>query len=123
MLRSSLCDFSDAYMLVKGNITVNNIAGAGAAANNANIKIIYLKIVLHFSMSKINNTQIVNVDYIDIVMPMYNSIECSDNYSKTSGSLQQYCIEIPAVDNNGNIIDFNGANTTDSFNYTTKIMS
>ena len=36
MLRSSLCDYSDAYILVKGNITVNNTANADAAANNAN---------------------------------------------------------------------------------------
>ena len=46
MLRSSLCDYSDAYILVKGNITVNNNAGAGAAANNTNKKV-KLKIVLH----------------------------------------------------------------------------
>ena len=38
MLRSSLCDYSDAYILVKGNIAVNNTAGAGAAANNTNKK-------------------------------------------------------------------------------------
>ena len=36
MLRSSICDYSDAYILVKGNIIVNNTAGAGAAANNTN---------------------------------------------------------------------------------------
>ena len=54
-------------------------------------------------------------------MPMYNLIEYSDNYSKTSGSLRQYCKEIPAVDDNGNIIDFNGANGTDSFSFKTKI--
>ena len=41
MLRSSLCDYSDAYMLVKGNIAVNNTAGAGAAANNTNKKVIF----------------------------------------------------------------------------------
>ena len=41
MLRSSLCDFSDAYILVKGNVAVNNTAGAGAAANNANEKVIF----------------------------------------------------------------------------------
>ena len=46
MLRSSLCDYSDVYMLVKGNITVNNTATGGAAANNTNKKVI-LKIVLH----------------------------------------------------------------------------
>ena len=54
-------------------------------------------------------------------MRMYNLIEYSDNFSKTSGSLWQYCREIPAVNNNGNIVDFNGANATDSFNFKTKI--
>ena len=52
---------------------------------------------------------------------MYNLIEYSDNYSKSSGSLWQYCKEIPAIDNNGDIADFNGANATDSFNFKTKI--
>ena len=51
-------------------------------------------------------------------MPMYNLIEYSDNYSKRSGSLWQYCKETPAVDN---IKDFNGAYATDSFNFKTKI--
>ena len=54
-------------------------------------------------------------------MPMYNLIEYSDNYSKTSGSLRQYCKKIPAVNYNGAIVDFNGANATDSFNFKTKI--
>ena len=40
MLRSSLCDYSDVYILVKGNITVNNTEDAGAAANNTNKKVI-----------------------------------------------------------------------------------
>ena len=72
-------------------------------------------------ISKINNTQTDDAENIDIVMPMYNWIEYSDNYSKTSGSLWQYCNEIPAVDANGDIADFNGANTTDSFTFRTKI--
>ena len=46
MLRSSLCDYSDSYILVKGNITVNNTAADGAAATNTNKKV-YLKFVLH----------------------------------------------------------------------------
>ena len=54
-------------------------------------------------------------------MPMYNLIEYSDNYSKTSGSLWQYCKEIPAVNDDGDIVDFNGANATDSFNFKAKI--
>ena len=52
---------------------------------------------------------------------MYNLIEYSDNYSKTSGSLWQYCKDIPAVNNNDDIVEFNGANATDSFNFKAKI--
>ena len=122
MLRSSLCDYSDAYILVKGNIAVNNNAGAGAAANNTNKKVIFKNCAPFTNcISKINNTQIDNAEYIDIVMPMYNLIEYSDNYSKTSGSLWKYCKDIPAVDDDGDIVDFNGANATDSFNFKTKI--
>ena len=118
MLRSSLCDYSDAYILVKGNITVNNTAADGAAANNTNKKVIFKNCAPFTScISKINNTQIDNAEYIDIVMPMYNLIEYIDNYSKTTGSLCQYCKDIPAVNNNGDIVDFNGANATDSFNF------
>ena len=54
-------------------------------------------------------------------MPMYNLIEYSDNYSKTSGSLSQYCKEIPAVDNEDDIVNFNGANATDTFDFKAKI--
>ena len=54
-------------------------------------------------------------------MPMYNVIEYSDNYSKTSGNLWQCCQEIPAIDDDGDIADFNEANATDSFNFKTKI--
>ena len=57
MLRSSLCDYSGAYLLVKERITVNNTAGAGAAANNADKKVIF-KNCSPFTncISKINNT-------------------------------------------------------------------
>ena len=54
-------------------------------------------------------------------MPMYNLKEYSDNSSKTSGTLWQYFKDIPAVNNNGDIVDFNGANATDSFNFKAKI--
>ena len=54
-------------------------------------------------------------------MLMYNLIEYSDNYSKTCGSLWQYCKDIPAVDDNDDVI-FNGANDTDSFNFKSKII-
>ena len=122
MLRSSLCDYSDAYIVVKGNITVNNTVGAGAAANRTNKKVIFKNCTPFTNcISKINNTQIDNEEYIDIVMTMYSLIEYRDNYSKTSRSLWQYCKEIPVVDDKGDIIGFNDDNATDSFNFKTKI--
>ena len=54
-------------------------------------------------------------------MPMYSLTEYSDNYSKTSERLWKYCKEITAVNNAGDIVDFNGANAPDSFNFKTKI--
>ena len=122
MLRSSLCDYSDAYILVKGNISVNNTAGANADANNTNKKVIF-KYCAPFTdcISKINNTQVDNAKDIDIVMPMYNLIEYSANYYKTSGSLRQYCKDIPTINNDGDIVDFNEANSTDSFTFKAKI--
>ena len=59
---------------------------------------------------------------IDVVMPMYNLIEYSDNYSKTSGILWQYCRVEPAIDVNNAITDFNAVNaTTNSFNLKRKV--
>ena len=113
ILRSSLCDYSDAYILVKRNITVNNTAGTGAAANNTNKKIVFKNCAPFTNcMSKINNTQVDNAEYIDIAMSIYNLI---------GYSLWQYCKVIPAVDDDGDIADFNGANATDSFSFKTKI--
>ena len=122
MPRSSLCDYSDVYILVKRNITVNNTAAEGAVANNISKKVIFKNCVLFTNcINKINNTQRDNAEYIDIIMPMYNLIEYCDNYLKTSESLWQYCKDIPAVNNAGNIVDFTATNTTDSFKFKTKI--
>ena len=83
MLRSSLCGYSDAYILVKGNISVNNTAGANADANNTNKKVIFKNCAPFTNcISQVNNTQVDNAKDIDIVMPMYNVKEYSDNYSK-----------------------------------------
>ena len=113
VLKSSLCDYSDAYIRPKGNVTVNN--------QQLQVLIQIIQIAYTNCISQINNTQIDNAKDTDIVMSMYNLIEYSDNYSKTSGSVWQYCKDIPAVNNNGNIVEFNGANATDSFNFKAKI--
>ena len=97
MLKSSLCDYSDAYILVKGAISVNNTAAAGAAVNNNNNKVIFKNCAPFTNcISEINNAQIDYAKDIDIVMPMYNLIKYSDDYAKTTGSLWQYCKDIPA---------------------------
>ena len=120
MLKSSLRDYSDAYILVKGTITVNNTAAQGTAANNTNKKVIFKNCAPFTNcISEINNTQIDNAK--DIVMPMYNLIEYSDNYAKTTGSLWQYCKDIPARDNNDEIAAFDAKSLTDSFKFKAKI--
>ena len=122
MLKSSICDYSDAYILAKGTITVINTAAAGADANNTNKKVIF-KNCSPFTncVNEINNTNVDDAKDLDIGMPMYNLIEYSDTYSKISGSLWQYCKDIPAVDNSNTIVNFTNNNLTDSFNFIVKI--
>ena len=116
MFKSSLFDYSNAYILVKGNITVNNTATDGAAAFNTVKKVIFKNYASFTNcISEINHTEVDNAKDIDIVMPMHNFIEYSDNYPKASGSLWQHCKDIPAVNDNGNIVEFNDTNATDSF--------
>ena len=88
MLKSSLFDYSDAYILVKGKITITR-PGDDAAARQADERGAAFKNCASFTncISEINNTQIDNAKDIDIVMSMYNLTEYSDNYAKTSGSL------------------------------------
>ena len=82
ILRSTLCDYADAYILVNGNTTVNNTAAEGVAANNSAKKVIFKNCAPFTNcIGKINKTQIDNKEYIDIVIPMYSLIEYSDNYS------------------------------------------
>ena len=117
MLKSSLCDYSGAYILVKGRITVNN-TGIAAAPNNRTKKVIFKNCAPFTNcISEINNTQKDNVKDIDIV------IEYSDNYSIISGSLWQYCKDIPAVNDNNNVVSFNKAKDTESFNFKAKVAS
>ena len=100
MLRSNLCDYADAYILVKGTITITG-AGYNDAAkqlderNKAEI----FKNCAPFTkfISRINGSEINNAQSIDIVMPMYNLIEYSDNYPETSRSLWYHYKDNPNV--------------------------
>ena len=106
MLRSNLCDYADAYILVKGTITITGNAGpepdpnapgtaaqllAARQADERNKGVIF-KNCAPFTkcISIINNTDIDNAQDIDFVMPMFNLIEYRNNYSKTSRSVWQY---------------------------------
>ena len=115
MLKSSLCDYSDAYILFKGTITING-RGADAAARQADErdKGVSFKNCAPFinCISEINNAQIDNAKEIDIVMPMYNLIEYSDNYAKICESLWQYFRDEP---------DDNNIEDSESFKFKVKI--
>ena len=98
MLRSVLCDYADAYIFVNGRVTITG-AGDDAAARQANErdKGVTFKNCAPFTkcINRIDNTEIDNAKYIDIVMPMYDLTEYSNNYLKTSGSLWQYYKDEP----------------------------
>ena len=108
MLRSNLCDFSDAYIVVKGTITVTNPDNAKrnkAVAFKNNAPFINC-------ISKINGVKIDNAEDLDVVMPMYNLLEYSKNYRKTTGSLWNYYRDEPSNPLSSN---------SESFKYKTSI--
>ena len=103
MLRSDLCNYSDAYVWVKGTITVTN------PNNNANFdRRLTPKNNAPFisCVSKINGELVENAEDLDIVIPMYNLLDHSKNYEKTSGSLFNYYRDEPSEDE---IANDNGA--------------
>ena len=98
MLRSNLCDYAIAYILVKETIIITGAGDDNAAKrSDERKKGVIFKNCAPFTkcISRINNTDIDNAQDIDIAMPIYNLIEYSDNYSKTSESLWQYYKDDP----------------------------
>ena len=118
-----MCDYSEAYILVSGTIRITG-TGADHAATQVDErnKGVTFRNCAPFTncISEINNTQIDNVKYTDVVMPLYDLIEYSNNYSKTLGSLSQYYRD----ESNDNIANFESfqfkvkitGNTTDADN-------
>ena len=121
MLRSDLCNYSDAYVWVKGKITVTD------TPNNANFdRRLTLKNNAPFILciSKINSELVENAEDLDIVIPMYNLLEYSKHYEKTSGSLFNYYRDKP---NEAEIANDNGAinisiRNSKSFDHKSKIV-
>ena len=120
MLRSDLCDYSDAYILVNGTITVT----ANAAANNIRDKkdrklIIKNNAPFVSCITRINNELIEDADDLDIVM--YSLLEYCKNYRKTIGSLYNYYRDELTNDNNNNFANRNVVNSN-AFKYKSKII-
>ena len=119
MLRSDLCDYSDAYIVVKGTITVTD-------PNSANYdKKLAFKNNAPFTscISKINNTLTDNAEDLDIVIPMYNLLEYNKNYRKTTGSFWNYYRDEPNEESTGGgngAIKYSVRNSK-SFDYKTNI--
>ena len=126
MLRSNLCDYSDAYILVKGTITVT-APGVNKNANNIRDKRnrpLILKNNAPFAscITRLSDELIEDADDLDIVMSMYNLLEYSKNYRKTIGSLYNYYrdeLSDDADDNNFDNIKVVNSNT---FKYKNKII-
>ena len=90
MIRSNSCNYRDEYIFVKGTLTVPNTETSGAEVNNTNKNVIFKNCTPFTNcVTKISNTQVDDAQKIHVVMPMYNLIEYSDAYLKTSGSLWQ----------------------------------
>ena len=104
MLRSDLCDFSDACIVVKGDITLEGDNDANKHNKNFAFK---NNAPFTNCISKINGVKIDNAEDSDVVMPMYNLLEYSKNYKKTTGSLWNYYRDEPSDSLNYNFESFN----------------
>ena len=141
MLRSGLCDFSDVYIVVKGNTIVdkktftandfdapNNTVDNAIATNTANDNAFGEKKLVFENnapfincISKINGVKIDNAEDLDVAMPMYNLLEYSKNYRKTTGSLWNYYRDEPSSTIGANNITHSILNS-ESFDYKANFM-
>ena len=125
MLRSNLCNYSDAYILVKGTITVT-APGVNNDANNIGDKrnrpLIFKNNALFVScITRINGELIENADGLDKVMSMYNLLEYSKSYRKTIGSLYNYYSDELSDDADDNNFDNIKVVNSNTFKYKNKI--
>ena len=110
MLRSDLWDFNDAYIIVKGDITLEGINDATKQNKNLAFK---NNAPFINCVSKINGVKIDNAEDLNVAMSMYNLLEYSKNYRKTTGSLRNYYRDEPSDSLSSN---------SESFKYKTSII-
>ena len=96
-VRSDLCDFSDVYIVIKGDITLTKTDGRGLIDIRNRFLAFKNSAPITNCISKINNVLIDNVEYLDVVMPMYNLLAYSKNYRKTTRSLWDYYRHEPNI--------------------------
>ena len=125
MLRSDLCDYSDAYILVYDTIKVNAIVNGAENEINRRNRPLILKNNSPFvsCITRINGELIEDADDLDVVMPMYNLLEYSENFRKSIGSLYNYYRDKLTNDNilANNAFDNIRVVTSNTFNYKSKI--
>ena len=90
LIRSVLCDYSGAYISLKGTITVES---TNDVKKRIKKQIFRNNALLRSCISKINNTFLDNSENLDIVMPIRNLLEYTDSYFITSRSLWNYYID------------------------------
>ena len=136
MLKSDLCDYSDPYIVLKGNINVTKKYLLLIILRHLIIQM-QLQMLLMLLMimrlvkkklvsknntpfincnSKINCVKIDNTEDLEVVMPMYNLLECSKNYKKTTGSFCKYYRDKPNSDTDDNEMKYSIINSK-SFDY------
>ena len=120
MLKSSLYDYSDTYILVKMAISV--AAASGTDASNDDEKVVFKSCAAFAGcISKINNTKVDNPHDIDVVMSMHNLIEYRDNYSRKSAPLWRYSRGEAITYDVGDITNFVDGYDSNSFKFKQKI--
>ena len=128
MLRSDLCDYSDAYIVVKGDITLTKTNGRGII--DIRNRFLAFKNNAPFTncISKINNVLIDNAEDLDVDMPMYSLLQYNKNYRKTTGRLWNYYRGGPnnlppnsPVGNNTPTVNYNTDPITNSESFKYKI--
>ena len=108
VIKSTLCDYSDAYILVTGNIQYKPANSVVAFKNCAPFRTCDVTV---------NDEHVEKAEDLDIVLPMYNLLEYSDNYQDSTGSLYQFKRDEPPDDN------ADVANNTSSLVYKSKLIS
>ena len=121
MLRSDLCDYSDVYIVVKGDITLTKTNTRGFIDTRNSFLAFKNNASFTNYISKINNVLIDNAEDLDIVMPMYNLFNHSKTYKKTTGSLWNYYRDELNYDTNDNNNPNKNVINTESFKYKTSI--